>query len=134
MVWALLLLLELARLVLVRLLLRHLLIPSLGTGFSTILLPHDVFSLLFFFLFGALYFGRPFCIGMGCTDIDYCIYDICGLWMALVFFYVYGHVYRCMFMDVCLWTCLGMCLGLCLGSYLWLRVWVSGLDPPRGLV
>jgi hypothetical protein len=69
---------------------------------------------------------------MGCTDIDYCIYDICGLWMALVYFYgyVYGHVYGCMFMDVCLWMCLGMCLGL----HLWLCVWVSGLDPPRGLV
>jgi hypothetical protein len=60
---------------------------------------------------------------MGCTDIDYCIYDICGLWMVLVFFYGYvdGYVYGCMFMDV-----FGYVFGSC--------VWVPGLDPPRGLV
>jgi hypothetical protein len=64
---------------------------------------------LFIFLssFGALYSGQTFCVYMGCTDTDFCIYDICGLWMALVYFhgYVYGHVYGCMFMDVCLWVC-----------------------------
>ena len=55
---------------------------------------------------------------MGCTDIDYCIYDICGLWMALVYFYgyVYGHVYGCMFMDVFGYvfgfTFMAMCMGI----------------------
>jgi hypothetical protein len=52
---------------------------------------------LFLFSFVALYSGQIFCVYMGCTDIDYCIYDICGLWMVLVFFYgyVHGYVYGC---------------------------------------
>jgi hypothetical protein len=47
--------------------------------------------------FVALYSGQTLCVYMGCTDIDYCIYDICGLWMVLVFFYgyVHGYVYGC---------------------------------------
>jgi hypothetical protein len=74
-----------------------------------------IFPLLFFL--GALYSGQSFCIYMGCTDIGYCIYDICGfLWMVLVFFYgyvhgyVYGCVYGCMFgfvFGVCVWV---MCM------------------------
>jgi hypothetical protein len=70
--------------------------------------------------FVALYSGQTFCVYMGCTDIDYCIYDICGLWMVLVFFYgyVHGYVYGCVW--VCVWG---------LGC-----VWIPGLDPPRGLV
>jgi hypothetical protein len=57
--------------------------------------------------FVALYSGQTFCVYMGCTDIDYCIYDICGLWMVLVFFhgYVYGYVYGCVW--VCVWV---MCM------------------------
>jgi hypothetical protein len=53
--------------------------------------------------FVALYSGQTFCVYMGCTDIDYCIYDICGLWMVLVFFYgyVHGYVYGCVW--VCVW-------------------------------
>ena len=84
------------------------------------------FSLLF--SFGALYSGQTFCVYMGCTDIDYCIYDIWGLWMALWFTFMVICMDMCM--DVCLWMCLGMYLGL----HLWLCVWVMGLDPPRGLV
>jgi hypothetical protein len=57
--------------------------------------------------FVALYSGQTLCVYMGCTDIDYCIYDICGLWMVLVFFYgyVYGYVYGCVW--VCVWV---MCM------------------------
>ncbi len=83
---------------------------------------------LFLSSFVALYSGQALCVYMACTDTDFCIYDICGLWVALVYFY--GHVYGCMFMDVHLRVCLGMCLG----SYLWPCVWVSCLDPLRGLV
>jgi hypothetical protein len=105
---------------LVRLLLRHLLIPSLETGSLTTLLPHDVFSVLFLSSFGALYSGQTFCVYMGCTDIDYCIYDICGLWMVLVFFYGYVFMAMCMdvFMDMYLWLCIYgyvfvvMCMGI----------------------
>jgi hypothetical protein len=60
MAWALLLLLGLVRLVLVRLLLRHLQILFLETGSSMTLLLYNVY-LSFFFLFGALYSGRTFC-------------------------------------------------------------------------
>jgi hypothetical protein len=52
--------------------------------------------------FVALYSGQTFCVYMGCTDIDYCIYDICGLWMVSVFFYGYVHGY--------VFGCLGMCM------------------------
>jgi hypothetical protein len=79
---------------------------------------------------------------MGCTDIDYCIYDICGLWMVLVFFYGYVFMAMCMdeFMDMYLWLCIyGYGYGCVYGHvfmvmYLWLCVWVSGLDSPRGPV
>jgi hypothetical protein len=74
-----------------------------------------IFPLLFFL--GALYSGQSFCIYMGCTDIGYCIYDICGfLWMVLVFFYgyVHGYVYGCVY--GCMWVCVwGMCLGYVYG-------------------
>jgi hypothetical protein len=86
--------------------------------------------------FGALYSGQTFCVYMGCTDIDYCIYDICGLWMVLVFFYgyVYGYVYGCMFMDVFM-DMFGYVFGYVFGSYVFgLCVQIPGLDPPRGLV
>jgi hypothetical protein len=41
---------------------------------------------------------------------------------------VYGYVFMAMAicLDVDSRVCMGMCLGLC--------VWISGLDPPRGLV
>jgi hypothetical protein len=57
--------------------------------------------------FVALYSGQTLCVYMGCTDIDYCIFDICGLWMVLVFFYgyVHGYVYGCVW--VCVWV---MCM------------------------
>ena len=66
----------------------------------------DLFLFLLF-SFGALYFGRPFCIYMGCIDIEYCMYDICDLWTALVVFglwlwiCIYGYVYGAM--CLCLW-------------------------------
>ena len=47
---------------------------------------------LFLFSFGALYSGQTFCVYMRCTDIDYCIYDFCGLWTV--------------FMVMCLWICI----------------------------
>jgi hypothetical protein len=79
------------------------------------------------FFLGALYSGQSFCIYMGCTDIGYCIYDICGFYGWFWFsFMVMCYVYGCMLMAVFLGMCLGMCLGLC--------VWIPGLDPPRGLV
>ena len=56
--------------------------------------------------FGALYSGQTFCIYMGCTDIGYCVYGICGLWTV--------------FMVMCLWLCVWMCL--------WLCVWLVFLD------
>ena len=69
--------------------------------------------LFLLFSFGALYFCRTFCIYMGRTDIEYCMYDICDLWTALVVC-VFGFV----FMDMCLWICvwgyvfLAMCMDL----------------------
>jgi hypothetical protein len=119
MAWALLLLPELTYLVLVSLLLRHLVILFLETGSLTTLLLHDVHFCLFLSSFVALYSGQTLCVCMGCTDIDYCIYDICGLWMVLVFFY--GYVFLAMCMDVCLWmyvwVCVwGMCLGMCMDT------------------
>ena len=123
MVWALLLSLELARLVSVSLLLRHLLILSLGTSFLMILLPHDVFSSLFFlFSFGALYSGQTCCVYMGCTDTDFCIYGICSLWTVFVVMYFWTYVW------MCLWTCiygfvfLDLYLWLCVYGYVYLGV------------
>ena len=105
MAWALLQLLELARLVLVRLLLRHLLIPSLGTGFSTILLPHDVFSSLFCFLLGPCILAGHFVF----------IWDVQTLIFVYMTFVVYGqYLWFCIsgfvFMAMCLWLCVWMCL------------------------
>jgi hypothetical protein len=60
---------------------------------------------IFLFLlssFGALYFGRTFCIYMGCTDIEHCIYDICGLWTVFMVC-VYGFVFTDMYMGLCVW-------------------------------
>jgi putative effector of murein hydrolase len=52
-----------------------------------------------FFLF--LFLGPCILIGyLVFTDIDYCIYDIGGLWITFVVC-VYGFV----FMDMCLWIC-----------------------------
>jgi hypothetical protein len=69
---------------------------------------------LFLSSFVALYSGQTLCVYMGCTDIDYCIYDICGLWMVLVFFYgyVHGYVYGCVWVCVWVWV---MCLGYVYG-------------------
>jgi hypothetical protein len=55
---------------------------------------------------------------MGCTGIDYCIYDIHGLWLV--------------FVVMCLWICVWMCLWACIYGFGF--VWASGLDPSRGLV
>jgi hypothetical protein len=55
---------------------------------------------IFSFASGALYFGWPSCIYMGCTDIGYCIYDIYGLWTVFVV-----RVYGLVFMAMCLWIC-----------------------------
>jgi hypothetical protein len=68
---------------------------------------------------------------MGCTDIEYCIYDICGLWTVFVVC-VYGFVFTAMCLDMCLWMCLDMygCVSGCVYGF----VWISGLDPPRGPV
>jgi hypothetical protein len=56
----------------------------------------------------ALYSGQTFCIYMGCTDIDYCIYDICGFMDGFGFL-----LWLCVW--ICVWMCLGMCLSMCLG-------------------
>jgi hypothetical protein len=65
------------------------------------------------FFLGALYSGQSFCIYMGCTDIGYCIYDICGFygwfWFSFMVMYfwlcVWMYVYGCV--RVCFWV---MCL------------------------
>jgi hypothetical protein len=70
------------------------------------------------FFLGALYSGQSFCIYMGCTDIGYCIYDICGFygwfWFSFMVMYfwlcVWMYVYGCV--RVCVW---GMCLGYMFG-------------------
>jgi hypothetical protein len=75
------------------------------------------------FFLGALYSGQSFCIYMGCTDIGYCIYDICGFYGWFWFsFMVMCYVYGCMLMAVFLGICLGMCLGMCLGYVYGYRV------------
>ena len=111
-----------ARLVSVRLLLRHLLILFLGIGSLMILLPRDVFF-LFLFPFGALYFGRPFCIDMGCIYIGYCIYDICGLLDS-----IYGYVFIAMCMDVVMdmYLWLAMCMDVFGYVFLAMGMDVSG--------
>jgi hypothetical protein len=51
----------------------------------------------------------------------HCIYDTCGLWMVLVFFY--GYVFMAMCMDVCLWMYVWVCVwGMCLGYVYGYRV------------
>jgi hypothetical protein len=120
-VQVLLLLPELARPVMIRLLLHHLLILFLETGSLMTLLLYDVYLFLSFLFLGP-------CILAGhlvFSDIGCCIYDIGGLWIV---FAVYGYVY----MDLCLWLCVYgfVFMNLCL----WLCVWISGLDPSRGPV
>jgi hypothetical protein len=81
---------------------------------------------LFLSSFVALYSGQTLCVYMGCTDIDYCIYDICGFMDGFGFL-----------LWLCVWICVWMCLGMCLdvfGYVFGLCVWIPGLDPPRGLV
>jgi hypothetical protein len=78
---------------------------------------------VYFFSFGALYFGQTFCIYMGCTDIDivYMTFVVYGwfwfsfmvmcLWLC-VWMYVYGCMFGYVF-GVCVWVCVwGMCLGV----------------------
>jgi CDP-diglyceride synthetase len=81
---------------------------------------------LFLSSFVALYSGQTFCVYMGCTDIGYCIYDICGFMDGFGFL---------------LWLCVAMCMDMCMdvfgyvfGYVFGLCVWIPGLDPPRGLV
>ena len=81
--------------------------------------------LFLLFSFGALYFGRTFCIYMGCTDIEYCMYDICDLWTALMVC-VYGFVSMNVFMDLCM-DVFGCVSGYVYGFVrmcLWLCVWI----------
>ena len=49
---------------------------------------------------------------------------------------VYGYVFMAMCMDMCFWMygCVFGYVFMATAMYLWLCVWVSGLDPPRGLV
>jgi CDP-diglyceride synthetase len=75
------------------------------------------------FFLGALYSGQSFCIYMGCTDIGYCIYDICGF---------YGWFWFS-FMVMCMDMCMDV-FGYVFGYVFGLCVWIPGLDPPRGLV
>ncbi len=94
--------------------------------------------IFFLFLFEALYSGRPFCI-----DIDYCTYDIYGLWKVFMVVYlwlcVWICIYGCRFMGSygCISGCMAVFFGyvfMAMAMCLWLGVWVSGLDPPRGPV
>jgi hypothetical protein len=73
---------------------------------------------IFFFLLGALYSGQSFCIYMGCTDIGYCIYDICGF---------YGWFWFS-FMVMCLWLCVWMYVYGCVRVCVWVCVWVMCMD------
>jgi hypothetical protein len=71
---------------------------------------------LFLSSFVALYSGQTFCVYMGCTDIDYCIYDICGF-MDGFGFLLWLCVWICVWMClVCVWVCVWvMCLGYVYG-------------------
>ncbi len=96
---------ELAHLVMVRLLLRHLLIPFPGIGSLTTLHPRDVyFSSLLFCFWGLVFWPAILFLHLGCTDIGYCIYDIYGLWIVFVVC-VYG-----LCMGMCLWLCVWICI------------------------
>jgi hypothetical protein len=64
-----------------------------------------IFPLSFFL--GALYSGQSFCIYMGCTDIGYCIYDICGFYEWFWF----------SFMVMCFWLCVWMYVYGCMFGY-----------------
>jgi hypothetical protein len=66
---------------------------------------------LFLSSFVALYSGQTLCVYMGCTDIDYCIYDICGFMDGFGFL-----------LWLCAWICVWMCLGMCLGYVYGYRV------------
>ena len=81
--------------------------------------------------FGALYSGQTFCIYMGCTDIGYCVYGICGSWILFMVMYmgmfmdvfmdrylqacISGCVYGYVFMVMCIWVCLGYVSGYVFG-------------------
>ena len=84
--WALVLLLELAHLVMVRLLLRHLLILFLWIGSLTTLHHRDVYfsSFLFFCFWGLVFWPAILYLHLGCTDIGLCIDDIYGFWIVFV--------------------------------------------------
>ena len=117
---------ELARLVSVRLLLRQLLIPFLETGSLTTLLLHDVFSSFFCLLLGSCILAGHFVFTWGCTDIGYCMYDICGLWIALMVWFIFMAMCMDICMDMCIWllvygfvyvyvfsfTFMAMCMGI----------------------
>jgi hypothetical protein len=119
MAWALLLLPELTRLVLVSLLLHRLVILFLETGSLTTLLLHDVY-------FSSLFFLGP-CIPANHFVFTWDVQTLAIVYMTFVVFMdgfgfllwlcVSGYVYGCMFMDV-----FGYVFGLC--------VWIPGLDPP----
>ena len=94
-----------------------------------------IYLLHFLFPFGALYFGRTFCIDMGCIDIGYCIYDIYGLWTVFMVMYlwlwlcicgfVYGYrVYISGFVFMAM--CMTMCLWLLVYGFVWTYFWMYG--------
>jgi hypothetical protein len=110
MVWVLLLLLELARLVLVGLLLRHLLIPFLETGSLTTLLPRDVY-LFFLLLLGPCILARHFVF----------IWDVQTLTIVYMTFVVYGWFWFS-FMVMYLWLCVWMYVYGCVRVCVWVCV------------
>jgi hypothetical protein len=122
---ALLLLPELARPVMVRLLLRHLLIPFLETGSLITLLLYDVY-LFFLFLLGPCILAGHFVFA----------WDVQTLSIVYMTFVVYGQCLWFVFMAMCLDMCLWMCLDMygCVSGYVYGFVWISGIDPPRGSV
>ena len=97
-----------------------------------ILLPHDVFSSLFFcFLLGPCILARHvvFIWDVQTLIFIYMAFVVYGqyLWLCIsgfVYRCVYGHVftglyfwiciYGYVFMAMCIWVCLGMCLATCM--------------------
>ena len=109
--------------VLVRLLLRHLLIPFLETGSSTIFLPHDVFSTFFCLLLGPCILAGHFVFTWDVQTLvivymAFVVYGYC-LWLC-VWTCVWICVYGCVFMAMDLWICMDVFLAMCL----WLCVWL----------
>jgi hypothetical protein len=121
MVWALLLLLELARLVWVRLLLRHLQILFLETGFSMTLLLYDVYLFFLFSFLGPCIPAGHFVFTWIVVHMALVVYGQC-LWLC-IYGYMYGCVFMAMCMDVGLWVCMDvfldvwMCFWLCVYGY-----------------